>query len=63
MRLVEGMTICIEPMINLRGDDVHVMPNKWTVVTNDHSLAAHYEHSIVITTGEPYLLTRWEDED
>ena len=58
-----GMTIAVEPMITAGSWDVHTLDNDWTVVTNDHSLAAHYEHSIVITTGEPYLLTRWEDED
>jgi len=59
-RLMPGMTIAIEPMITAGSYDVYVLDDDWTVVTSDHSLAAHYEHSVLITTGEPVLLTRWE---
>lgn len=60
-RLMPGMTIAIEPMLTLGSYDVYVLANDWTVVTRDHSLAAHYEHSVLITTGEPVLLTRWDE--
>lgn len=58
MRLVEGMTFCIEPMINMRGDGVHVMPNNWTVVTDSGSWSAHFEHEILITANGPVILTK-----
>ena len=51
------MTIAIEPMITAGGYGVHVLDNDWTVVTNDGSLAAHYENTILITDGEPEILT------
>lgn len=56
-RLVPGMTLAIEPMINAGGFDVKVLPNQWTVVTTDGSLSAHYENTILITEGEPEILT------
>ena len=58
MRLVEGMTICIEPMINAKGDGVHILKNGWTVKTNSGSLSAHYEHEILITANGPVILTK-----
>lgn len=61
LRLVPGMTIAIEPMVNAGRYDCAVLPNKWTVVTADHSLSAHFEHSIVITKGEPIILTSVEE--
>lgn len=60
-RLVKGMTICIEPMICAGGYDVRILHDKWTVVTVDHSLAAHYENTILITDGEPEILTIADD--
>ncbi len=59
-RLYEGMTIAVEPMITMGSYRVRTLSNDWTVVTCDGSLAAHYEHSIVITDGEPELLTKVE---
>ncbi|HBG23436.1 MAG: type I methionyl aminopeptidase [Syntrophaceticus sp.] len=56
-RLEPGMTIAIEPMVNAGTYDVNVMPNKWTVVTKDGSLSAHFEHSIAVTEGQPEILT------
>lgn len=56
-RLVSGMTLAIEPMINAGGFDVKVLSNKWTVVTTDGSLSAHYENTILITEGKPEILT------
>ena len=60
-RLVRGMTIAVEPMVNIGGYEVKEMPNGWTVVTADSSLSAHYENTILITDGEPEILTMAED--
>ena len=60
-RLVKGMTIAIEPMICMGTYEVRVLDNEWTVVTADGRLSAHYENSILITDGEPEILTMAED--
>ena len=60
-RLVKGMTIAIEPMVNAGTFDVRVLDNEWTVVTADGKLSAHYENTILITDGEPEILTMAED--
>lgn len=60
-RLVPGMTIAVEPMVCAGGYEIEVMPNEWTVVTADHSLSAHYENTLLITDGEPEILTMAED--
>jgi len=60
-RLVKGMTIAIEPMVNIGGYEVDVLSNDWTVVTRDGSLSAHYENTICITDGEPEILTMADD--
>ena len=57
-KLKAGMTIAIEPMITLGDYEVKWMPDGWTVVTADKSLAAHYENTILITDGEPEILSR-----
>lgn len=57
-RLVPGMTLAIEPMVNMGGYRVKILLNDWTVVTADGSLSAHYEHTILITEDEPEILTR-----
>lgn len=56
-RLVRGMCLAIEPMINAGTYDVHTLPNGWTVVTEDGKRSAHYENTICITDGEPEILT------
>lgn len=56
-RLMPGMTLAIEPMINAGEFDVKVLSNQWTVVTADESLSAHYENTILITEGKPEILT------
>lgn len=56
-RLKAGMTLAIEPMINIGTDRVAVLDDDWTVVTMDKSLSAHYEHTVLITDDEPVLLT------
>lgn len=60
-RLMKGMTIAVEPMVNVGGVEVRVLDNDWTVVTVDGSLSAHYENSILITDGEPEILTIADD--
>ena len=60
-RLIKGMTIAVEPMVNLGGCAVRVLSNDWTVVTLDGSLSAHYENTILITDGEPEILTMADD--
>ncbi|MBR2476960.1 MAG: type I methionyl aminopeptidase [Clostridia bacterium] len=57
IRLVKGMTLAIEPMVNQGGYATNVLKDGWTVITADGSLAAHYENTILITDGEPELLT------
>jgi methionyl aminopeptidase len=60
MKLKSGMTIAIEPMVNAGTHQVNVLADKWTAVTQDGKLSAHYEHTIAITNGEPEILTLWE---
>ena len=57
IRLMPGMTLAIEPMINAGRPDVVWMDDDWTVVTDDGSLSAHYENTILITEGEPEILS------
>ena len=56
-RLIKGMTLAIEPMVNVGGPDVRILRDKWTTVTSDGSLSAHYENTVLITDGEPEILT------
>jgi methionyl aminopeptidase len=56
--LRKGMTLALEPMVNVGGWETVVMPNQWTVVTADGSLSAHFEHTIVITDDGAEILTR-----
>lgn len=57
-RLAAGMTIAIEPMVNVGGADIRTLDDKWTVVTEDGSLSAHFEHTVAIQeSGAPRVLT------
>lgn len=56
-KLAAGMTLAVEPMINMGRADVEWLDDDWTVVTADGSLSAHYENTILITDGEPEILT------
>ena len=56
-KLRPGMTLAVEPMINMGTADVEWLDDDWTVVSADHSLSAHYENTILITEGEPEILT------
>lgn len=58
MRLVKGMTIAIEPMVNAGGYEVRRLKNGWTYVTRDNTLSAHYENTVLITDGECEIITK-----
>lgn len=60
-KLRPGMTIAIEPMVNAGRPDVKILKDGWTVVTQDGSLSAHFEHTVLITEGEPEILT-WPEK-
>lgn len=57
IRLVPGMTLAIEPMVNLGRPDVRVLDDGWTVKTTDGKLSAHFEHTVAITADGPVILT------
>ena len=61
VKLKAGMTLAVEPMINIGTWEVDWMADEWTVVTRDHSLSAHYENTILITEGEPKILSLTKD--
>jgi methionyl aminopeptidase len=56
-RLKPGMTLAIEPMVNMGGAAVRILSDGWTVVTSDGQPSAHYEHTVLVTEGEPEILT------
>lgn len=58
IRLAAGMTLAIEPMINLVGSEVKTLSDSWTVVTASGSLSAHFEHTVLITDDGPKILTQ-----
>ena len=62
IKLRPGMTLAIEPMVNAGRCEVEWQDDDWTVVTEDGSLSAHYENTVLITDGEPEILTLTEDE-
>jgi methionyl aminopeptidase len=59
-KLKPGMTIAIEPMVNMGGSAVRVLDDNWTVVTADGKPSAHFEHTVLITRDEPEILT-WRE--
>jgi methionyl aminopeptidase len=61
MLLREGMTIALEPMVQMGTYLTRVMPDQWTVCSKDGSLAAHFEHSVAITEDGPVILTAFGD--
>lgn len=63
IKLKAGMTLAVEPMINLGTAKVNWLSDGWTVVTKDGKPSAHYENTILITDGEPKILTLSEDSD
>ena len=58
VKLYKGMAIAIEPMVNVGTHEVYVLPDGWTVKTNDGKLSAHYEHTVILTDDGPVLTTR-----
>jgi len=60
IRIRPGMCLAVEPMVNEGSREIYVGDDDWTVYTSDGKLSAHYENSILITNGEPYLLTLCE---
>ena len=56
-RLVEGMVLAIEPMVNSKGPGVRVLADKWTAVTADGGYSAHFEHSVAVTENGPWILS------
>lgn len=57
-KLVPGMTIAIEPMLTMGSAETDILDDDWTFVTSDGSLAAHFEHTLLITDGDPEVLTK-----
>jgi len=55
--LKAGMTIALEPMVLVGTGDTQVMPDEWTVISADHSLTAHFEHTVAVTENGPLILT------
>jgi len=58
MRLITGLTLAIEPMVNVGSAETRTLGDKWTVVTADGSRSAHFEHTVAVTEGGPRVLTR-----
>ena len=56
-RLIPGMTIAIEPMVNQTTEACKILPDRWTVVEGNKKMSAHFEHTVLITEGEPIILT------
>ena len=56
--LKKGMTVALEPMVNLGSPRTKVLDDNWTVVSEDGKLTAHFEHSIAITNSDPLILTQ-----
>lgn len=57
-KLRAGMTLAIEPMVNLGRHEVEILDDGWTVVTRDRKPSAHFEHTVLITSGKPEILTK-----
>ena len=60
LKLKPGMTVCLEPMISEGKPGVRILDDKWTAVTEDGKLSAHYEHTVLITEGDPEIISDWE---
>jgi len=60
LQIKEGLCIAIEPMVNIGGPQTRTLPDQWTVVTADGSLSAHFEHTVAVTAGDPWILTARE---
>jgi methionyl aminopeptidase len=58
MKLQEGMTLAIEPMVNAGAWQVQIAPDGWTVLTRDGKPSAHFEHTVAIVDGKPEILSQ-----
>lgn len=63
VKLQAGMTLAIEPMVNMGKESIMILDDEWTVVTKDKQPSAHYEHTILITDEEPVILTKGDGFD
>lgn len=61
-RLVEGMVLAIEPMVNSNGPEARILEDRWTAVTVDGGYSAHFEHSVAVTGNGPWILSELESE-
>ena len=61
--LREGMTLAIEPMVNMGGPEVEILSDGWTYITEDGKVSAHFEHTVAITTEGPEILTLPSEEE
>ena len=59
-RLLEGMVLAIEPMVNTGGPEVKILADEWTAVTADGGCSAHFEHTVAVTANGPWVLSRFE---
>ena len=57
-KLEPGVVLALEPMITLGGHEIELLADQWTISTADHSLSAHYEHTVIVTSGDPIVATR-----
>jgi len=57
-RLLQGLVLAIEPMVNAGRPEVKMLDDKWTAVTADSSYSAHFEHTVAVTANGPWVLTR-----
>ncbi len=62
MKLTPGLTIAIEPMVNVGGPNTRTLSDRWTIVTSDGSRSAHFEHTVAIMEAGPRVLTRKEEK-
>ena len=59
--LKDGLCIAIEPMITLGSKEIYMQPDRWGIVTRDHKIAAHYEHTICVRKGKADILSSFEE--
>lgn len=63
MKIEEGMSLCIEPMVLEGKKDIRVLPDGWTAVSKDHKLTAHYENTVIVTSHGIEIITMYEGEE
>ena len=63
MKIEEGMSLCIEPMVLEGKKDIRILPDGWTAVSKDHKLTAHYENTVIVTSHGIEIITMYEGEE